>query len=161
MNAIEYAIAMEVDGEEYYTKQAEINKDNAVGVVSRYLAKAEHSHAEILRNKQSNMDAVLPETEYADLKNVFSGRDNIKSDIQKTPKQLDFYRQALDIEQKSIDLYAQLLNETQDAREKALFSYLVEQEKQHFQLVEGFVNMLRHAEEWVEDAEFGLRNETY
>ncbi len=62
---------------------------------------------------------------------------------------------------KSIDLYEKLLVESADGGEKELFRYLVGQEKEHFTMLDELVTMLRHAEEWVESPEFGLRKEEY
>lgn len=162
MNALEYAIKMEIDGENYYEEQAALNKENKIGVVCRILAEAEHSHEKLLRSKQENINVALPDkTAYSDMKSIFRELNDFKSEIRETPTQLEFYRTALNLEQKSIDLYKKLHAESQSADEKELFQFLVEQEQSHFKLLDEMVRMLRHAEEWVESAEFGLRKETY
>ena len=162
MNALEYAIRMEVDGEKYYSEQAGLNKNTRIEVVCNILEKAERSHEQLLKDKLNGLSHTLPESEsYADMKNVFQGADNFKSDIKANPTQLEFYRVALEFEQKSIDLYKDLLSKASGQDEQELFNFLVEQEKQHFLFLDELVNELRHAEEWVEDAEFGLRNEIY
>lgn len=162
MTGLEYAIAMESDGEKYYREQAKLNQRSSVGVACLILAKAEHKHALLLRSKLNNLEYVLPdEKSYMQIKNVFSEIGDLKSDIRSTPSQLDFYRTALELEQNSINLYTSLLSSASDAAEKDLLLYLIGQEELHFSLLDSMVTMLRHAEEWVESAEFGLRNETY
>jgi len=162
MNAIEYAINMELDGENYHKEQASLNQNNSIEVVCLILAKAEHHHALILRNKMDGLVYELPDdASYMKIQNVFKNIGDFKSDITATPSQLDFYRSALDLEKLSIDLYTRLFAETSDQIEKDIFQYLIEQEKLHFSLLDAMVTMLRHAEDWVESAEFGLRNETY
>ncbi|MEN6624485.1 MAG: rubrerythrin, partial [Smithella sp.] len=59
----------------------------------------------------------------------------------------------------SIDLYTKYLSEAEGAKEKELFEYLIGEERQHFAVLEELVSMLRHAEDWVENAEFGIREE--
>jgi len=41
MNPLEYAIKMELDGVQYYNKQAELNKDNELYNVFKEMAKDE------------------------------------------------------------------------------------------------------------------------
>ncbi|TCW39547.1 rubrerythrin [Thermohydrogenium kirishiense] len=41
MNPLEYAIKMELDGVDYYNKQAELNKDNELYNVFKEMAKDE------------------------------------------------------------------------------------------------------------------------
>ena len=133
-----------------------------MAVVCNILADAERSHEALLRSKMDGMKTELPEAQsYAGMKNMFETADDFKSDIKATPTQLEFYRTALAFEQKSIDLYTDMLEKAADDSEKDLFKFLIGQEKEHFLLLDELVNELRHAEEWVEDAEFGLRNETY
>ena len=46
MTSLEFAINLEIEGEKYYRKQAELNKDNYLKVVFELLAKDEKKHAE-------------------------------------------------------------------------------------------------------------------
>lgn len=162
MNALEYAIDMEMDGEKYYSEQAKLNQNNSIRIVCLILAKAELNHAQILRNKLDGLIYDLSEAgSYLKMNNIFKDLGDFKSDIKKSPSQLDFYRVALELEKQSIDFYSNQLTSTLDINEKDLFRYLIEQERLHYSLLNEMVTMLRHAEEWVESAEFGLRNETY
>lgn len=160
MNTLEYAIKMEQDGEKYYRAQAEINQNNSLKTVCLMLAEDEKRHGEILQNKLAAkayelVDSPILET----AKNVFSGIGQFKSDIKAIPSQLDFYRMALDNEQKSIDLYYEFLYAAVDDQDKELYTYLIEQEENHFTTLEELVTLLEHADEWVEFAEFGLRKD--
>ena len=74
-------------------------------------------------------------------------------------KKYDFYKIASEKERESIDLYTKYLSNAEEDREKELFEYLISQEKQHFAVLEELVKLLGHAEEWVENAEFGIRKE--
>ena len=162
MTAIDFAITMELDGEKYYAEQAEFNKTNSVGIVCHMLAQAESAHAQLLRDNAARLTFALPgRDQSAELQSVFKDAADFKSDIRDTPNQLEFYRAAMSLEQDSIGLYEKMRGETADDGEKALFEYLIDQEKQHYTLLDGLATMLRHAEEWVESAEFGLRKETY
>lgn len=160
MDVLKYAIQMEKDGEAYYTKQAEINKDNPLFTVCTLLAKEEKGHAELLESKMNNLPYELKDSEaYEHAKNIFSDTENFQSGIKEVPGQLDFYRFALENEQKSIDLYMDFLAKSEDEKEKQLFEFLVAQETEHYEIIDDLVRMLTNAEQWVEDAEFGIRDE--
>lgn len=162
MNALDFALKMEVDGERYYMEQAQLNENRSIKVVCQILAKDEHYHAQILRRKIDEQIYELKESDsYTVIKNLFKNIDNLKSEINETPTQLEFYRAALENEKKSIDLYTGLLENTEDLDEQNLFNYLIKQEKLHYSLLNELVTLLRHSEEWVESAEFGLRIEEY
>ncbi|MEZ4357500.1 MAG: ferritin family protein [Eubacteriales bacterium] len=160
MNILEYAINMEIDAEKYYTKQAEINRNNSLYVVCSMLAKDENNHARILKNRLGNLPYELTDSDMQlNIKNVFKDIDNFKSEIKKIPSQLDFYRMVLEKEKESIDLYTDFLSKAIDEPEKTLFSYLIKQETKHYEIIYELVLMLRHTEDWVESAEFGIRGE--
>lgn len=162
MNALDYAVNMELDGEKYYTEQAHLNENNGAKIVCLILAKDEGLHAQILRKKMDALAYELPDTDtYTKIKNIFKDIENFKSEINETPTQLEFYRTALENEKKSIDLYTGFLAETVDFNERILFGYLITQEKLHYSLFSELVTLLGHAEEWPESPEFGRRLESY
>ncbi|HVJ49954.1 ferritin family protein [Desulfitobacterium sp.] len=160
MAILEFAINMEHEGEKYYLEQAEINKDNGLDVVFRMLAKDEHKHAEVLQNKANNLAYKLdPNETLTEIKNVFKGIGDFKDKIKQIPNQLDAYRKALKTEKESIDLYQTSLAEATDDKSKELFEFLIKQEQDHYTALEELVSLLSKSEEWVEDAEFGLRKD--
>lgn len=60
---------------------------------------------------------------------------------------------------KSIHLYTNLLLEAEDSKDRELFEFLIKEEKKHYELLDGLSEMLRNSEEWIENAEFGIRKE--
>jgi rubrerythrin len=160
MNALEYAIKMEQDGEKYYAGQAEKNKSNSLHQVCSILAADENRHARILSKKINDLpyDLVNMDT-YSTTKNIFKGIGDFKSEIKSMPSQLDFYSMALEKEKQSIELYTDFLAKTSTADDIQLFEFLIKQEKQHFEIFDELVELLRRPEDWVENAEFGIRKE--
>jgi rubrerythrin len=160
MNSLEFAINMELDGEKYYREQAEINKENGLNKAFLLLAEEEEKHAIILQNKSIELDYELKDNKaLAQAKSIFKGISDYKEETIAMPKQLDLYRMALDMEKKSIDLYNEFLSEATDEKDKELFSFLVKQEEEHFKILEELVLRINRPEEWVESAEFGIREE--
>ena len=72
MNALEYAIKMEHDGEKYYSEQAQINKDNSLYTVCLMLVKDENRHARILSNKMSSLSYELTNTDIYSMTKMYS-----------------------------------------------------------------------------------------
>ncbi len=151
---------MEMDGEKYYTEQAERNRGNSLHTVCTILACEENRHARILRKKSGNLPYELTEMDISPLaKNLFKNLGDFRSQIKAIPSQLDFYEMALEKEKQSIDLYAGFLQKASTDDEAQLFEYLVRQEKQHYSLFEELTELVRRPEEWVENAEFGIRKD--
>lgn len=92
-------------------------------------------------------------------KNIFANLRDIKTEAKEISSQLDFYRMALKMEKESIDLYTNYLDKAEDSRERELFEFLIRQEEQHYQILDELVVLLSRTEEWVESAEFGIREE--
>jgi len=160
MNALEYAIKMELDGEQYYREQAEINRDNGLYQVCIMLANDEALHAKLLTNRLNRLPIEMPDSDtLQNAKNVFSGMSNIELAQKPIPSQLDFYRIASEKETQSISLYSELLTKAKEEPDTKVFEYLINQEKEHFEVLDNLATLLWHADEWVESAEFGLRKD--
>ena len=158
MNTLDFAINMELEGQNYYLEQMVSNKDNELHKVFSILAASEKEHAQLLMKYK--------EKESFDLKNDFI-RPEIKTVFQVLKsfpkehaiKQLEAYRLASEQETKSIELYQDLLLQAIEPRDQELFKYLIHQEKEHLNLFEDLVIMLIRPDEWVESAEFGIRED--
>ncbi len=161
MTSLEFAINLEIEGEKYYRKQAELNKDNYLKVVFELLAKDEKKHAEKLKNRLQHKISDLKESSaLKEVDDLFSGLNDFVTNLNdESQKQLKAYDEAMKIEKQSIELYEKLHDEAKDIEDKNLFAYLIEQEKEHYELFFNIVTLLNRPNEWVEDAEFGLREE--
>lgn len=160
MNALDFAIQMELDGEQYYRRQAEINRENNLYSVCIMLATDEAHHAQILTSRKARQPVEMPDSDtLKKAKNVFNGIGDIEMALKPIPSQLDFYRIASEKEEQSIALYSELKSKAEDKQDAELFEYLIGQEKQHFEVLDNLATLLRHAEEWVESPEFGLRKD--
>lgn len=161
MSYVEFAIQMEIDGQKYYLEQAEKNKGTALEKVFTMLAKDEEKHEALVRTYAKAVEYQLSdENAITEFKNVFKSSEAFKTELKGMPEQIDAYRMALGKEKESIDLYQKMKEEATAEKEKTLFDYLIRQEEYHYTIFDNLVQHLRHAEEWVEDAEFGKR-ETY
>ncbi|HNX15516.1 MAG TPA: ferritin family protein [Oscillospiraceae bacterium] len=160
MSTLTFAIQMETDGEQYYLKQAALNKGTSLQRAFLLLAETEKKHADLLRKKDISSDSSISDDILnAEQTDLFSGKDDYKREAEVVPGQLEVYAVALDMEQKSIDLYQKMLIEAKDKQVKQLMKFLVKQEQDHFALFNELITLLRRPKDWVENAEFGNREE--
>lgn len=160
MKSLEYALQTEMDGIEFYLAKAEANKENALHKVFVMIAKDELRHAAILRRMmQGNLDSIPQNEALASIKSIFSDTEGILEHYVSSSDQLEVYRLAREIEKRGIDLYHQFASDSQNETEHAVFRYLMEQEKGHYDLFDELVTRVARPEEWVEAAEFGPRDE--
>lgn len=156
MDALDFAITMELDGQKYYEEQAALHPGDGLKAVFEILAGDERGHAALLKGRRDGLAVSPVEPERPGLKNVFNGMAAFKSDIKYVPGQVDAYRMAMEKEQQSISLYRKLLLESGD---KELFEFLIRQEEEHFEILEEIVKVVSRPDSWVESSEFGLREE--
>ncbi|HNW86946.1 MAG TPA: ferritin family protein [Candidatus Limiplasma sp.] len=160
MEILQYAITMEEDGEKYYREQAARNADNPLRVVFEALADDEARHASLIRSKADGVPFQLEAANSLSGKqNLFSIAKDFHSSVEELPNQLEAYHAALDKEQQSIDLYQGLLDKAEDDVSRGLFSFLVQEEKHHLEILDELFQHLNRPNNWVESAEFGVREE--
>lgn len=157
MELLELALSMELDLEKFYQEQAELNKDNSLNVVFTMLAKEEKNHANILRTNADKLTLPLEDSNILiDVQPIFKNIDVLTHNLQ---NQLDTYRMALEKEQESLKFYQDLYANASKEHSKKVLQYLVNQEDKHCDILEELVNLVSRPDEWVESAEFGLRED--
>ncbi|MDD3867962.1 MAG: rubrerythrin [Clostridia bacterium] len=159
MSLIQFAIKMEKDGEAYYEKQVEQFKGQPIARVFGFLAEAERKHAALLASCDAGQPVEYEDPALNKARHVFSDLKNYRVDETAAPRQLEVYRYAMEIEQKSIDLYRKLRTDSGQDAQRELLDFLVEQEEDHYALFEQLTELVERPEAWVEDAEFGQRED--
>jgi bacterioferritin (cytochrome b1) len=121
------------------------------------LASEEDSHAALVRARMGGQRQTPQIPARQGLQSIWKDLADFSMREKTTPDQVDVYRHALEMERQSIDLYSKLQAESTEDTE--LFGFLVEQEEEHFRILEQIVELVNRPNEWVEAAEFGLRKE--
>lgn len=156
---IEQAIQLETKAEANYREAARKTTDPSAGKILELLAAEESEHAEILRGMsgvENLEDSNVVEKAKMWVRGVVEGGLlTISSDADL----LDVLRRAMDIEQMTEAFYREQGSETEDADISGLFGRLAAIEKAHFQFVGSLVEYFDRPNEWIENAEFGLRDE--
>ena len=157
MELLELALSMELDLEKFYQEQADLNKDNSLNVVFTMLAKEEKNHANILRTNADKLTLPLEDSNILlDVQSIFKNIDGIADDLQ---SQLDTYKMALEKEQESLKFYQDLYANASKEHSKTVLQYLINQEDKHCMILDELVKLVSRPDEWVESAEFGLRED--
>ncbi len=160
MNSLEFAIRMEVDGEIYYAEQAQLHLGDSLGTVFLMLSRDERIHAETLRKRAAEGTQTLPSNEtYRESVGVFRNIRDFGMETKISPDQLDVYLAALENERRSIELYQEMMAEATDEADRILFGDLIRQEKEHYRILDDLTLLLNRPKEWVESAEFGIRED--
>lgn len=160
MNNLEFAIAMEKEGERYYLAQAELNKDNSLNKVCLLMAEDERKHAKILADLLKGKREKLEDRDFfMDLKSVFDNLEETKDGAVDAKSQLEFYKDAQEKEKESIELYLKLRDASCLKEDVEIYDFLIAQEKEHYEVLGELIKLLTHGEEWVESPEFGLRED--
>ena len=68
--------------------------------------------------------------------------------------QIELYRKAQDLEQKSVDFYCEKANEVDHEYQKEIFLTLFDEEKKHYALLENIIEFISRPKTWLENAEF-------
>jgi rubrerythrin len=90
-------------------------------------------------------------------KAIFKGfkKEHFKAETE----QLPLYKRALEVEQKSIEFYSAQKNNLESKETKKLVESILKEEKRHYTMLEELIKLVDRPNSWVENAEFGVREE--
>ena len=156
MNIYKYAMKMEKDGENYYRELA--NKTENIGLqnILKMLADEEVRHYNIIEQMmKSKASAELAETGILKkVKNIFIKIKGKNLVFNFDLPQINFYRKAQEIEEKSYKFYIEMSDKVEIESQRKVFLKLAGEEKKHMFLLENLVEFVSRPETWIENAEF-------
>ncbi|MBE0535173.1 MAG: ferritin family protein [Phycisphaerae bacterium] len=154
MNIFEYAMQMEKDGEEFYRDLARNVQNTGVKYILTMLADEEVNHFNILQNiaqvqPEAGDTAILDRA-----KNVFREMKETGQTLHADESQIELYKEAQTIEQRSIDFYSEKARSVEDTLQKQFLQKLAAEEKKHYFLLENIIDFVSRPTTWLENAEF-------
>ena len=160
MELLQYALDMDLEGEQYYREQAVKNTGNPLEKVLMLLADDEARHANILRDKIAGRAYTSEaEPEVKPTPNVFQDLEDYKASVKALPDQAELYLAAMEKEKQSVELYQRLRGQSTETEDRDLFDFLIMEENRHQTILEDFYHIVNRPKEWVESAEFGVRED--
>ena len=158
MDLFEIAIKLEQDGAAFYLNLAKHAPNEDFASLFKRLAEDEKKHESYFRALKEkspllSVDSSVMET----ARDVFKSFDPERFEPEED--QIPLYREALAIEQRSIDLYKSQLNELEFEAEKEAIKNIIAEEERHYLVMEELLTLVTRPHRWVENAEFGVREE--
>lgn len=154
MDIFEFAIQMEKDGEAFYRDMAGKIHEKGVKQILNMLAEDEVKHAKALEQIRSRTTEMADTDILGKAKNIFVRMKDFHEEFDFDHSHEELYRQAMKIEQDSIDFYLDRADQVKEASHKALLLRLAEEEKKHYRLLSGLVDFVSRPRTWLENAEF-------
>jgi len=156
MNIYKYAMQLEKDSENYYTKLMSKTDDVGLQTILKMLAGEEAKHFSIIEQMmKNNTHPELTETDILkNARNIFEKIKGKKLKFNFDLTQADFYRKAQEFEEKSYKYYLEMSDKVEAEAQKKLLLKLAEEEKKHMFLLENLVEFVSRPETWIENAEF-------
>jgi rubrerythrin len=144
LEIVKQSMAIEQQGREFYLKAAQTTQDEKGQETFRELADDEMEHFTLLQRQYDALKELkkwidLPEVKKTQIdldKPLFpKGKEVLEKAITAKSSDLDAVLFGLDIEIKSYDLYRQAALKISDALGKAMFEFLMGEEKNHFDIL--------------------------
>jgi rubrerythrin len=160
MNIYEYAMQMEVDGEQYYLELAAQSDSSGLRRIFQMLADEEVKHYKVVEkmSRRENIPAQLARTEILDkVKNVFAEmKENEPVPRIDTTNATKSFLKARDIEEESEKFYRVQAGKVQDPAQREIFLQLAREEGKHLRIMENIIEFVSRPEpgNWLEDAEW-------
>ena len=155
MNAYDYAMKVEKEGEKYYRELANKASYTGLKTVFNILAKEEVKHYNVIKDMKKNTNVDLNKLDIIlDTKTVYEvligGKDTVTFDSD----EIQFYEEAIRREDNASQFYLDKANELEDENAKSIFIKLAAEEEKHKVLLENILSFIQGQSNLVEAAEF-------
>ena len=154
MDIFEFAMQMEKDGENYYRQLVQQTTNKGLKTILTMLADEEVKHYNAIDKIKTSDSQMTETTILADAKNIFVQLKDSGEGFDVEINQVDLYKKAQDIEEKSRNFYLEKANEVRHDYQKELFLKLAEEEKKHYFLLDNIIEFVSRPKHWLDNAEF-------
>ena len=118
------------------------------------LAAEEAKHYRAIDKMRSARPDLSETAVLSDAKNVFARIKDSNESFDSDLGQIELYRKAQELEQKSTDFYSEKAHEVEQEYQKEIFLRLADEEKKHYFLLENIIEYVSRPQMWLENAEF-------
>ena len=159
MGLIDEAIALEERAETNYRSAAETTRDVGAQKILTLLAEEEAQHVNALRTM--NVGVLQSEVSLIDVALDWVGGviEGGAASLSSEGSLRDILKSAMEMERVTEAFYRERTDATEDTEITALFARLEGIEKTHYLFVSSLAEYFDRPAEWIESAEFGLRDE--
>ena len=164
-DAIKTAIQMEKDGFSFYEKAAAQTSSKMGKTVFKSLAADELLHLEVFQKlfdekvgKEEWYDLVKTSKKYADIP-IFPKDLQVVEGANSDTNEIDALRIAMDSEQKAIEWYTKIRENSSDDQVNEIIDEIINQEKNHYNILEGEFHHINSTGYWFEFDYLGPQRE--
>ena len=154
MDALEFAMRMEKEGEAFYRDLAEKSTTKGFKAIFNMLADDEVKHYDTFMNLKSKNSPLGQTQILKEAKTIFAKMIADDSIFNQNSSQLHLYQQALENEKKSREFYLQKAGESNEEDLKNILLNIADEEEKHYFLIHNLVELLLRPQTWVENGEF-------
>jgi rubrerythrin len=149
VQALDFAMQLELDGKAFYLAQAEKMEDLTLKVILEELALDEERHYQFVKQiKESGIYDYEGGTIIDRQPDIFPSPGQERLEKEKYSSYIAVYEQAIEFEEKSRDLYGDLAREAKSDGEREAFLMLQREEEAHRTLLWRLLQFLQRPEEW-------------
>ena len=155
-DAIKTAIQMEKDGFSFYEKAAAQTSSDMGKAVFKSLAADELLHLEVFQKlfdekvgKEEWYDLVNTSKKYVDIP-IFPKDLQVVEGANPDTNEIDALRIGMDSEQKAIDYYTEIRENSSDDEVNKIIDEIINQEKNHYNILEGEFHHINSTGYWFE-----------
>lgn len=159
MDIFEFAIQMERDGQQFYRELAAETSHNGIKGVLNKLASEELEHEHAIQRIRKGSGSIMESDILNKAKNVFQQMKDFGDQSDWSGDEESLYRQAMDLEQRSVSFYLDRAEQIENPEQKTLFKKLAEEEKKHYRLMSNLTDFVASPKTWLEDARFSRLDE--
>ena len=159
IESLKLAIKTEEDGHKMYTDAAERVTNPLAKSTFTALAKEELHHISAIKkfyNYMKTGEGEISTEEYEQAmsyelrkKTIFeAAKDRIEKTVSADPDTMEAYNAALKFEEDGAKMYEELAEKTDDFQAKTLYSFLYEQENEHYRFLQESIHYLENPDQW-------------
>lgn len=154
MDALELAMKMENDGENFYRELAEKAINSGFREIFNQLANDEVKHYQLFKNMQQAPELFEETLILEHAANIFKQMIAKEGHKNLDTSHLELYQRAMTLEKKSQDFYLAKAAETADKNQSELFQKIAGEEEKHYFLLHNIYELVLRPQIWVENGEF-------
>ncbi len=156
MNAYDYVMKLEKEGEDFYRQLAKEADQPGLSKIFTMMADEEVKHYKIFKKLAKKSDTIkIPNMEvFKEAKEIFAEMKKDAVAYTFEYQQVDFYRRAVKIEDNAYEQYMEKANEATNPQHKEIFLRIAKEELKHKELLENILKFVEQPTGWLESAEF-------
>ncbi len=162
MDIFDFAMKTEIEGISFY-KQLSLSADNkGLKTIFNWLAEEEEKHYEVFKKMKTDETASYQASLILNkVKTLFEEISESNDILDVNNNQVDLYKKAQDLEQKTKSFYESKAQEVTNQKQKETLLEIAKEEGRHYFLMESIINFVSRPKEWVENSEFNHLEDYY